>query len=288
MFRAACDASVFWQVEAGGYAFPDVEPFLRERHGIVRCGNTEGEAQRGPIARGIQLIQTDYPWCFAAPRPPAGTIPCDPSCRLFDPATGHGIAEPGNRIYVSSAGPVYRWLDLAPSATASLETVVSGGTISDDARYPEVAFVDGAAGGIRAESADGTEWLEVRRNLDAAGHGAIEVIVEAETATLGRIRRTVRSSAGKGAKIGELLRLTVEPDATVTAWSARRVVNDRPAYGTIYAQLFSRPMRRLGVSVSKGDVLFVRNRLNGEDLRLADLPGERAADPRFAVVDLSR
>jgi hypothetical protein len=282
-------ASVFWQVET--LDCPEVPPFLAH-HGVIRCMSTfEKEAQRDRVGRGFQLVQTDYPWNFFA----EGAR--DPRRRVFDQrAAAPPVFEPGGRLLFAGPAGAFRFFEVEPAGGASLSAVVSGPTSSDEPAYPSPAPPEGAAGAVRAESADGAEWIEVGRALDRAATTVALVYVEGRSLASGRPERISASfptSPCDAGPWGDVVRLEVAGarpggGARVAAFSAGQIARDElggePAWAPLGSFAFARPMRRLGLASTRGSVLFVRPRRGAREIGLGDLPLARGEG---AVVDLT-
>jgi hypothetical protein len=300
--EAAQRNSIFWQLENLAFDPAGVAAFVERQNGVIRAGSAFAkDEQRARIARGVQLLQTDFPWFFdtGAITPPPG-LPTDPRRRNFDPEIpgrppipDEALLEPGERIYLSAEGPLFRFVEIDPAAREDLETLVAGSTVSSSEAFPESARVEGASGTLRAESDDGTEWIEVGRELDALDHGAL--VAFARGVEKGK-PFDVRVDAGplEPGEAGEMLALAVENesggariDARTAARLAEGALGAAPAWRRLGSFVFERPVRRLGLAIPRGDVLFVGTLRRGARLRLRDLPGERSAAPGATAADLS-
>lgn len=304
VLAAAREASIFWQVEA--LDFGEVPDFVGRKHGVVRgCDSFGREEQRDRLRRGFQLVQTDYPWFFERDyaRAPGG-LATDPSRRLFDPApltgarplAGGALVEPGSRAYFAAReGAIFRYVEIEAAGGARMEVVLSGSTTSERA---ELAVGEppreGGGGGIRAESEDGVEWLEIRRGLDVSGHSVVPIVVEGRSLRAGAISQVVLTDPCAAGRAGDMLELAVANDGAasrVRAASAGELegadIHGAPDYAPLGSWAFARPLRRIGLLARGADVLFLRPQLRGATIALADLPAERAEGVGSLALDLS-
>jgi len=272
--------SVFLQIE--DLADPRIEPFLL-RHGVIRVdGAFTAEDQATRIERGMQLLQTDFPWVTldaSGPTPPAPLRP------LVQSAAGE-LREPGERIALTAPaagddGLVFASLaprDVAPAMTWEA-------TISSRA---------GAAGCLRAASAPdaGADALTVCRVKYPSGANAERIAIEVERCVAGTCTSSELpgSLAGLGGP-GDLIALDVRDDASgrascVVVRSTDTVALDgAPAWNDLgEPTCFATPLRFQGIArraVSDGDsspVTFFGLRLARGDATPSDLPPADFAD----------
>ena len=190
--------------------------------------------------------------------------------------------------------------------------VASGGvdTTNDDS-HPPVRGEDGKEtsrgdGCLRAEAADGLEWVMVCRRLLLKGEDALTptndqtrvvVSVQARSAVDGNVNqiwKSSRSTVNDG--IGDMLRMRIEnrrggATADLSSASALSGFNilGQPAYLLLRQVRFAGPLVRQGLW-AQGDKLFVRPRftaLEPRDITLCDLPGSLGNARRSGVIDFS-
>jgi Phosphoinositide phospholipase C, Ca2+-dependent len=332
--------SIFWEVsdDGGKPVFLDAkgagcpaaavegDAFLHHQHGVLRSIDSyTADQQKQVIANGYRFIQTDFAWDFVRDGLPAvSKFVTDPTRRFNDPAWARGgakldpaaLIEPGNRIYLynyTASDATFHFLEETTNRSVTWEAVVASSTVdkTPDDSHPPVRGIDGnetarGDGCLRAESADGAEWVMICRRLLLKGEDwltvsddatRVVISVQAQSDLDGSIDNAQKSERGDASDgLGDMLQMRIDPlgaGATATLASASHLIgNDisaSPAYRILQSVRFARPLVRQGL-YAQGDKLFVRPRFTNvqtREITLCDLPGSHRNEKRSGVIDFS-
>ncbi len=266
----AIQSSVFLQVETLGPTghIENIPEFLA-RGGIIRADGTPTLAtQQDAFDQGMQMLQTDYPWLSIASTDWAQVV------RELRPASTEPILEPGERLALLAPAPgateAFAPASASQTDTTDWDTFVSSTRPTPDAGYPNPRL-PGGRGCLRAESQDGLVSASVCREVDAHTQQTV-VTAELRRHGLAIWRRTFRGGINFSNGIGDELRLTSWPNpddggtCVSLMTSSELEAPGQPRWTPLKTHCFDVRLPRQGLAASRGDVLFVRARLNDRPL----------------------
>jgi hypothetical protein len=272
--------SIFLQVQE--LADPYIAPTIARRAVIRVDGAFDAAAQLERIERGMQLLQTDYPWIQHDDRGPSQPF------RAMDAAFGP-LIEPGTRLALAPGAPAFAyWEHDTPSAW---EAAIATG--HENERF----------GCLRAESDGASQSIEVCRTKQdadrtqgAPGDPDAEAVVVRITECRAACTTTEhRASAGADPSWGDLLGLEIDAACTQVRVADGVGAGGEPRWQTLASPCFDDALVRQGIaraadaSIEAGPSLFVGVRRNGVFVSAADIAGVRVAgvDDPSVLLDLS-
>ncbi|HZR79676.1 MAG TPA: Ca2+-dependent phosphoinositide-specific phospholipase C [Candidatus Binatia bacterium] len=253
--------TVFLQIE--DLADPHIDPFLARR-GVIRVdGAFTADDQAARIARGMQLLQTDFPWVTADGAGPAEALRALAPAALADRA----LREPGARVFLDAppgaddGAVAFAYRDAGEGPT-SWETTVSSRL--------------GAAGCLRAADAvvDPVRWIEVcREKVGPTGPLAETVAIRVARCDHGdcAVDFYPGSIAGTG-RPGDAIALDVAPSGRGACLTVRSTdlfeLDGEGRWVEVQTSCFDAPLRFQGIARrdaegdrSRSPALFTATRL---------------------------
>lgn len=280
---AAERQSVFLQIEE--LADPRIDPWLARRAVVRVDGAFDEAAQNERIARGLQLLQTDYPWIHARP---------DDLARVFvalapDDFDASELVEPGTRFLLDAGAPVFAWW--TPEGPGTWEAAIVSGNASE------------RSGCLRAEAEppllDSIEVCRSKVDADRTGSGPADaeaVIVRVVECHAGACTTTEHRESGDApAAWGDLVGLAIDGTCARALVASEVGVDVTPRWTELVTPCFDAPLVRQGIAraadapATAAPTAFIGVRRDGEPVRAADVAGVRSGtqDDASRLIDAS-
>lgn len=269
----AARQSIFLQIQS--LDDPRIDPTIARR-GVIRVdGAFDPDLQIERIARGMQLMQTDYPWSQHDDRGPA---------QPFRGISTHfeGLIERGARLALEPGAPAFAyWRSDAPNAW---EAAIASG--HENARF----------GCLRAEAEppalDSIEVCRTKIDADRTEGAVGDPSWEAVTVRVTECRASCtteehRAPSSAADTWGDLLGLEIDGACAMARVADGVDTNDAPRWETIASSCFDAPLVRQGIAraadapIDAGPTLFVGVRRNGVIMRGADAQGAPLIDSSY-------